>query len=170
MLCSPSEGSAQTQWHAKPPAWSNEAHYFFFLLFPCVSLHLLVKMPFPEDKMNQALVKSLLLWSRNPIPCMGPAIAPPLCRPGTVLSGGGPDSWRHPPSRPGAYGTEKLQTTPVLHRVLASLTGLALLPCSQLLPQISKLYNRDESGCLQKQLEARSGSQPNWLHYRPWLC
>lgn len=46
-----------------------------------------------------------------------------------------------------------------LDRELVGLKTLAFIPCSQLLPQMSRLYYRDEFGWLQEQLEVGSKSQ-----------
>lgn len=57
-----------------------------------------------------------------------------------------------------------------LGRELASVSALALLHHSQLLPELSRLYYRDEPGRLREQLEVGSRSQANWLQYMPQLC
>jgi len=135
---------------------------------PFVILHLPVKIPFPEARPNQALMKALPLHSRSTEPpdsergsglCGSPhRTSIKEARASADPSHGGLGTRRQPSSEPG-----RVPQGDAADHSTAGLKALALLPCSQLLPQMSRLYYGDELGRLQQQLEVGSRSQPSWL-------
>lgn len=146
---------------------SSEPHVLFTFLL--VLLHAAVKMPFPKAKQNHALMKSLPLHSKleEPPECEHAAgCAPHHASPERASTSAGLRRAVKPEAAVlGAWECTAQQGCRPPDRELAGLKALAFILCSQLLPQMSRLYCRDEfDGCRNSwKWEARAR---HWLQCR----